>query len=528
MTPEPVGRELDRHALDELLTDVRNRLADLTRSRDQLQGLLDAVLTTSASRDMRPALQRIVRFATELANARCGTLEILQSTWRGEPSVFTHHNTSPHTKPNGPGTVLDIPVKVSGKIHGHLHLKDKSGGGRFSRDDEIMVAALAAVAGVAVANAQLFEWSQLRRRWLDAMAEVNATLFAGAPTEDTLRVVATSAQELAAASAVLVLLGERSGTDLLVSAAAGEGVEELIGHRLDETAPFIGDVARTGRARIIADLTALPTDASLLPRDEFGPAVAAAPRASTRTSGVLLAVRTRGGAPFSPEQLPMLSSFATQAAVTQEFATKQRRRRQLVLLAERDRIAQELHDHVIQRLFVTGMGLQGTLRYVTDDDARRRIVTAVDRLDQVVKDIRVSIFDLHGDPERGRTSLRQRLLDAVAELTGDTAVSPTVHVDGAIDTAVGNELGSHAEAVVREGVSNALRHSGATELAVDVRVAGQLRVSITDNGSGIHLSTRRSGLRNVRARASRLGGTATLTEAETGGTTLTWTVPLLP
>ncbi|ASR37323.1 hypothetical protein BAY61_22575 [Prauserella marina] len=440
MNPEPApphrrdterkqaGRELDRHALDELLTDVRHRLADLTRSRDQLQGLLDAVLATSDNLDLRPTLQRIVQVATKLADARCGTLEIPDQTRLAEPSVFTYDNHDlPRTEPGSPGARLPcvLPPTLTG----------------ISRT-EIVVGALAAVASVTVANAKLFERSRLRERWLTAMAKVNATLFAGAPTEDTLRVVAMSAQELAAASAVLVLLGERHGTDLLVSAAAGEGVEELVGHRFDETRP------RHRRCR-------------------------------------------------------------------------PHRQRQLALLGERDRIAQELHDHVIQRLFATGMGLQGTLRHITDDNARRRIVTAVDRLDQVVKEIRVSVFDLHEDLGYGKTSMRQRILDAVAELTGDTRVSPTIHVDGTIDTAVGDELGAHAEAVVREGVSNAPRHSGATELAVDVRVTGQLRVVITDNGSGIHLTTRRSGLRNVRARAARLGGAATLTRSEAGGTTLT-------
>jgi len=197
------------------------------------------------------------------------------------------------------------------------------------------------------------------------------------------------------------------------------------------------------------------------------------------------------------------------------------------VLADRDRIAGDLHDHVIQRLFATGMSLQGGIRRIIDPEARRRVVAAVEQLDHTVQEIRTSIFDLHTSEDGSQVSLRRRLLDVVAELSADTSVSPSIRIDGAVDTLVQDQdVAEHAVAVLREAVSNALRHAQASEIVVTVEAADDLIIDVVDNGIGIPAGTARSGLLNLERRATKCGGTATVGPGPRGGTRLTWRVPL--
>jgi signal transduction histidine kinase len=151
----------------------------------------------------------------------------------------------------------------------------------------------------------------------------------------------------------------------------------------------------------------------------------------------------------------------------------------------------------------------------------------VEQLDRTVREIRTSIFDLHtAGPDRP-AGLRRRLLDVVADLTGDTTVSPSMRISGAVDTVVLPHLGDHAEAVVREALSNALRHSGGDDISVAVDAeADRLVVEVADNGVGIPPRTERSGLDNIVRRARQCGGDATIGDRPGGGTRVRWWVPL--
>jgi signal transduction histidine kinase len=309
-------------------------------------------------------------------------------------------------------------------------------------------------------------------------------------------------------------------------AAAGPHGAEFIGLTIATDEPAIAEVVSSGTPAPIVDLShALPTGFGI-DQETYGPALAVPLGAANRVSGLLLALRTKGATQFAEEQVPVLASFADQTALALEIADKQRQQRQLDLLADRDRIAGDLHDHVIQRLFATGMSLQGGVRRITDPEARQRVMRAVEQLDETVREIRTSIFDLHSSGDDRSISLRRRMLDTVAEAGSSGSVTPSIRINGAVDTLVPAELGEHAVAVLREGVSNAVRHARAAAIIVTVEAGVELIVDVLDNGVGLPANVARSGLLGLEHRATRCGGTCSVAPGTAGGTRLTWRVPL--
>jgi signal transduction histidine kinase len=222
----------------------------------------------------------------------------------------------------------------------------------------------------------------------------------------------------------------------------------------------------------------------------------------------------------------MLASFAAQAALALELADKQRQQRMLDVLADRDRIAGDLHDHVIQRLFASGMSLQAIVGRISDTEARNRVNHVVVQLDETMRDIRTSIFDLHTSGEENPASLRRRMLDLVAETSANTDMSPSVRISGAVDTLVPPSIAEHALAALHEGVSNAVRHAHATDIVVTVEAGADLVIGVTDNGVGMPPDVARSGLLNLERRAAEWGGVNTVVANPGGGTRLVWRVPL--
>jgi signal transduction histidine kinase len=241
---------------------------------------------------------------------------------------------------------------------------------------------------------------------------------------------------------------------------------------------------------------------------------------------LLLALRNKGGDQFGQEQLSLLASFADQASLALELADKQRQQRMLDLLADRDRIAGDLHDHVIQRLFAAGMGLQGIVRRISDPSARGRVTRVVGQLDETVREIRTSIFDLQTVHEAAQDSLRRRMLDVVAESSAGTGLSPSVRVSGAVDSLVPGTLAEHTLAALREGICNAVRHARATSIVVTVEAGDELVVDVADDGVGMPAGVARSGLLNLERRALACGGGCVISARPAGGTRLTWRVPL--
>jgi signal transduction histidine kinase len=290
--------------------------------------------------------------------------------------------------------------------------------------------------------------------------------------------------------------------------------------------PAIAAVITDGEPTVYADFAeALGAEVDLF--GEFGPADAVPFGSATGVSGLLLALRTKGESQFGQEQLPMLASFAAQAALALELADKQRQQRMLDLLADRDRIAGDLHDHVIQRLFASGMSLQAVIGRITDSEARNRVTQVVGQLDETMRDVRTSIFDLHTSGEENPTSLRRRMLDLVAETSANTRTSPAVRISGAVDTLVPPNIAEHALAALHEGVSNAVRHAHASDIVVTVEAGTDLVIGVTDNGVGMPADVARSGLLNLERRAAECGGVYLVAaNLAGGGTRLVWRVPL--
>ncbi|MCK2241702.1 MULTISPECIES: GAF domain-containing sensor histidine kinase [unclassified Crossiella] len=549
--------------LDELLSEVQDRLTEIVKTRDRLQGLLDAVMAVGSGLELDSTLRRIVLAATELVDAQYGALGVLGTT--DELSQFIYIGIDEDTRaamghlPEGKGLLgslsedphvlrladltahpscvgfplnhppmrrfLGAPIRVRDEVFGNLYLTEKRDGAEFTAEDEVVLQALAAAAGVAVDNARLFEQARRRQRWLEATSEITTALLSGCSAQDALRLIAQRTLELSAADLALILLTpDEPAEGYVVAAAMGTGAADILDRSV--SSPIARYTATT--PVLIPDLSAAtdPVLEGIARTHDLTSSLAVPLGAEGGATGLLLAARHRERAAFLPDQVPVLASFANQASLALELAEKHRTQRQLDIFADRDRIARDLHDHVIQRLYSTGLTLQGTMHLAGDDLARARLQEAVEQLDQTVREIRTSIFDLHTPPTATPTSLRRRLLDTVAEVTGQTPLAAAVRLSGAIDTLVPPDLAPEVDAVLREALSNTVRHAGATEVLVRVEAGAELVVEVTDNGVGIPADAVHSGLANLRERAECRGGTVTLTHAEPRGTRLHWTVPL--
>ncbi|MBC8090433.1 MAG: GAF domain-containing protein [Pseudonocardia sp.] len=560
----PVSKVQSGLRLDELLREVQERLEEVVATRDRMQGLLDAVLAVAAGLELDTTLRRIVQAGVDLVDARFGALGVLAPG--GGISRFIHVGLDDATRalmgslPEGRGVLgqvvlgerplrladltthdaavgfpahhppmrsfLGVPVRMRDAVFGNLYLTEKNGGGDFTAEDEVVVEALAAAAGIAVQNAELFEQGQLRQRWLEASAEIRNEQMAGATEDETLSLIAQRALELTGSDVAVLALGtEPADGGFVVRAHSGLVGSDPVGVRLDGADPLLREVT-DGPMAVLApspgDLMSGVVDASSL-----GPTAVVPIRSQQQSIGVLVVVRRPGADAYQPGTVPLLTSFADQATLAIELGESNRALRLVDVLADRDRIARDLHDHVIQRLFATGLQLQSTLRRSPDPAVQKRLRHAVEELDETVREIRTAIFDLHTTGDGGAGGdLRRRLLDTVAEAAAGSGLSPSVRMSGAVDTLVPAEVGTHAVAVVREAVSNVVRHAGAAAVTVTVEAGAELRVDVLDDGVGIGPGLARSGLHNLAERARECGGSLTVGPGTSGGTRLSWRVPL--
>jgi signal transduction histidine kinase len=552
-----VGGLLSGLRLDELLREVQDRLAEIMATRDRMQGLLDAFLSVGTGLELDVTLQRLVEAAVDLVQARYGALGVLGR--HGGLSQFIHVGIDESTLarmghlPEGKGLLgqliadprplrladlskhevsvgfpaqhppmrsfLGVPVRVRDAVFGNLYLTEKADGGAFTHADEVVVEALAAAAGIAVQNADLFEQSRLRQRWLEATAEIRTELLAGAGEKDALRLIAQRALELTRADATVIVLGPAADGSFTVAARRGQD-EDVADERVPAGHRLLADVV-DGRAPVLAESADELWGNSAA---AYGSVVAVPLQTSDSVIGVLTALRVVGKEPFHPTEVPLLTSFAEQAMLALQLEEKNRTQRQLDVFADRDRIARDLHDHVIQRLFATGLQLQSTLRRVPDPAAQQRIGQAVEDLDTTIREIRTAIFDLHTTADD--TGLRRKLLDTASEAAAGSALSPSVRISGPVDTVVPAQVATHAVAVVREAISNAVRHGHPATVTLTVDAGDDLVVDVLDDGVGIPADVGRSGLHNLQDRARECGGRLAVHRVEPSGTRLTWRVPL--
>jgi signal transduction histidine kinase len=561
-----VGETLSQRRLRELLVAVEDRVEEIiATTRDRMDGLLEAVLAVSLGLELDATLRQIVQAAIELVDARYGALGVLGEdgmlvefvhvgvddatreligplpTGHGVLGVvieaakplrlddLSRHPASVGFPPNHPPmrTFLGVPVRARGAVYGRLYLTEKNNGQPFTEDDVAVVQALAGAAGVAVDNARLYEEARRRQQWLEATGEVTAELLDGSDPAAALNLIATRALELSQADYTLIALPTDPDaaltdiTTLTVAVSAGLDAATIIGQVIPVAGSTTGAVFVDHVPR---NVPSLAFDLAEGLGVEFGPALALPLGTGETISGVLVVVRTPGSVAFDEHQLQVVSSFADQAALALQRAESQATRQDLELVAERDRIARELHDHVIQRLFAIGLGMQSTHRRAKNPDVVSRLAEHIDQLHEVIQDIRTAIFDLQTVPG-DRPKLRSTLHDAITELTADTPLLTTVRMSGPLDV-VSAELAQHAEAVVREAVSNAVRHADARELVVTISVEDDLVIGVTDNGVGIPDTVARSGLHNLQRRAVEAGGACTVERLDGGGTRLTWTAPV--
>jgi signal transduction histidine kinase len=481
------------------------------------ESLAAAVLAVGTGLDLDATLGRLVSAAAELVAARYGVLTVLDE--RGE--VLRHVCHGPD-QPRAPGEIA-VPVRVADVLFAELTV----GGHAFSSEDESVLTALAVAAGVAIENARRYGESRRRQRWAEATSDVITQLLAGTDPNDALQAVADRTLELSSADYTLIAVPEdvRLARDeltaLIVGVSAGFTSGSLAGTRI----PIVGSSAGgTFLDQVPRAVPALGFDPLRGAGPELGPALILPLRAADRVLGVLVAVRRAGAPVFDTHELPVIASFAEQAALALQLASNQWHLRELDVLADRDRIARDLHDHVIQRLFGVGLALQGTYRRAESTEVARRISESIDQLHEIVNEIRTAIFDLHANTE-GVPRLRQRLHGAVTEMTGDGGPHTSVRLAGPLDL-VPVDLAEHAEAVVREAVSNAVRHATAANLSVVVSLRDDLVVEVTDDGTGLPESIVYSGLGNLRQRAEQVGGTFSVHRADPVGTRLRWSAPL--
>ncbi|MGW7023737.1 GAF domain-containing protein [Streptomyces decoyicus] len=475
-----------------------------------------------------------------------------------EPLRLTDLTQHPHSfgfPANHPPmrTFLGVPVRVRDEVFGNLYLTEKRGGGSFDADDEAVLTTLSIAAGVAIDNARMYHESRRRERWLEALGEITRSLLSGTEADEVLQLIAQRAQEVAGADCAAVLLPVPSSTDqLTVAVACGTGASRILGLRVPADGSLPGMAARSGRPVVSADLRddsrayplgqgasgngaghppegEEPDDAVLNgePAERYGPTVAVPLQVDTGC-GALRLSRLAGRPAFDDAEVTLISGFADQAVIAMELARRRAESEELTVLHDRDRIARDLHDLAIQRLFATGITLQSATRLIDRPEAAERVGRAVNDLDTTIKIIRSTIFGLRttGDGRGGR-GLRRDLTETVQRAAGPLGFSPALRIDGPVDAAVPDDLAPHLVAVTAEALSNAARHAHARHLDVTLSVnAAGVTLTVTDDGAGVGDAPHTGGLANMRARADMHGGRLSVETPEGGGTRVVWWVPL--
>jgi len=394
-------------------------------------------------------------------------------------------------------------------VFGNLYLTEKADGAAFTETDEMLLDALATAAGSVIDNARAYARSERRRQWLEASARITEALQPPVQVADALGHIAVGAARVAGASVVAVV--QRRDGASSVAAVAGPRAADVGGlvAGLEETVAWVEELGE----RVVVPA----------PEGTAGTALLVPLPAHLASAGVLMVLLEADRGSLEGEELELLTSFADQASLALDRAQALADREELLLVADRDRIARDLHDLVIQRLFATGLQLQGVSR-IAGDEVRERLASAVEDLDVTIRDIRSTIFELQ-HAQSG--SLRADLRGVVKEYVPTLGFTPMVRTTGPLDSAVPPALADQLVAVLREALSNVARHAAADAAVVEVDAsADQLVLRVTDNGSGLPEERHESGLRNVRRRAAEHGGAARLLAEEPHGTRLEWVVPL--
>jgi signal transduction histidine kinase len=544
-----------------LLRQVVERAESMMTSQARMRDLIRVNNDLTSMLDLPTVLRRIVEIGLELIQARYGAMGVIGDEHRLEQ--FIHVGMDPDTVtqighlPEGKGLLgaliddphpvrldmlssdarssgfpahhppmesfIGVPIRVRDKVFGNLYLTD-SRNGRFSQDDEELAQALAATAGIAIENARLFEESEYRARWSTALVEVSRRLMS-ADEGDELDTLIHDLRDLARADLVSVALRTDESDQLFVDRAVGTGAEGLTALTFPLESTLVAEPLRTGEPVIISSLSdplshgfdeqSLLESAMVIPFSTAG-----------SVTGVVCVARGHGKPAFVVRDMQMGVSFASHVSLAITRAEARLVHRRMALLEDRSRIARDLHDHVIQRLFAAGLNLQA-IATVVDEETGAKVMEQIREIDGAITQIRQSIFAIRRDPRSTTASLRARILDVVDRSGEQLPTRPAVMFLGPVDLMADPDLTDDVSAVVTEALSNTVRHSGAQHVGITISAtAGRLTVEVLDDGSGPGAMSRSSGLVNLRVRAEARDGTFDVSQGVGGGTRVVWSVPV--
>jgi signal transduction histidine kinase len=531
-TGTPAG-EVPRLELDELLAQLIDRAADVQAAQERLRGLLRANALVAGDLSLPVVLRRIVVAARDLLGARYAALGVIGRD--GELEQFVHagmdgdvvdlstHPAAAGFPPGHPamGSFLGVPVRIGEEVFGNLYLTERCAGGEFTAEDEELAIALAATASGAIANARRYAESEQRRRWLNSSGELVPLLLSGQAKQPHALITKHAAAATDADFAALAVPYEPD--QVIVTGVSGPLATGL----MNKTAPLAdslaGQAITSGKPALVTG-SRLREAAAALGADT-GPLIVVPLAAGEQVRAALLLGRAAARPAFTETDLDMAASFADQAALAMEVARARADQIMLARVADHDRIAGDLHDHVIQELFALGMSLQGHAAR-SDPATAERVKGYTDTLDDVIRRIRTSIFGLQR-PSQGTASLHARLIELIEEHAPQLGFTADITLSGTLDPGPDEALAHDILAVTREALSNCARHARATAVSVSVAVQdGLVTLDITDNGRGCGTPARSSGLASMRRRAENNCGTLRLTTPADGGTRLSWTARL--
>jgi signal transduction histidine kinase len=416
------------------------------------------------------------------------------------------------------GSFVGVPVRIGEEIFGNLYLTERIAGGEFTADDEELAIALAAAAGAAIANARRFAESEQRRRWLDASAQLTPLLLADNQRRPYALITGHAADAADADFAVLAV--PREPDQVIVTGAVGTLAAGLMNRTVPLASSLAGQVISSGKPSLITGDRLEATAAAL--GTGIGPLIAVPLAAGDRVLGALMLGRLAARPGFTESDLGMAASFAGHAAVAMELAEARVNQVLLAQAEDHDRIAGDLHDHVIQELFALGMELQGQAAR-GDPATAERVNGYVGTLDEVIRNIRTSIFGLQ-QPRRAPAALQTRVMEIIDEHAPQLGFTASASFTLPPGPGPGEPLAHDILAVTREALSNCARHARATAVTIALALQdGLITLEVTDNGRGLGTPARSSGLASMRRRAEHNGGTLHITAPASGGTRLTWT-----
>lgn len=551
--------DVPRSELERTIEELVERANTVLHTQSRLRNLLQANRAVVEELDLKRVLRRIADAAAELAQADYAALGVIAPD--GHLEQFIHVGMPDETAdlighlPEGHGLLgavidraepirllhlgedprsvgfpehhppmdafLGVPIRVRDEVFGNLYLTNPRQGA-FTQEDEDLILALAATAGIAIDNARLFEETQRRQRWSTALAEVTSGLLGG-EGDDVLPLIAERLAVVIDADLVSVAVPTPDPGTMRIAAARGTAAESVLGKEFPVAGTLAGQAFREGR---IVSTDGRAAGASAAWQPELGPTVVMPLVVAGTTTGTLSVSRAPGAELFASTDLEMAADFAAQTGLAIELTRARRDRQRLEIIDDRSRIARDLHDHVIQRLFGTGLALQALAS--RNAALEEEVLEQVEAIDAAISEIRTAVFTLTTRRNGAEPSLRHRLLDLIGEATASLGRAPRLTFSGAVDLRIRDQLADDVVAVVRELLANVTRHASASAVEIEIAVdESELRVTVLDDGVGVPASLdRRSGTDNVEQRALRRGGTFSLSRRPSGGTQAGWVVPV--